>query len=226
MPKKNPKTHRARDRRRRAHRADPRRDRQAAPAGRLDRSRREEPRAGESRRRKDRRRLRHRRPPRAACPARSDGGDHRHRRASARRADHGGARAKAPALHREAARHRAGRIGTGPEGDPAGRRGRCDRVHAALSPPLAGGEREGAHRESRRRFARHLARVHEPAGGARQLQADQRPEPDLADGDLGDARARHRDVDDGGEDARRDLRPLGRQGARARVPRDRRDGGD
>ncbi len=110
-----------------------------------------------------------------------------------------------------------GRVGAGPQGDPAGRRGRGDRVHAALPPPLAGGEGEGARREPRRRVARHLARVHEPAGRARQLPADQRSEPDLADGDLGHARARHRDVDDGGEDTGRDLRPLGRQGARARC---------
>ena len=57
-------------------------------------------------------------------------------------------------------------------------------------------------------------RVHEPAGRARQLQAHQRPVEDLADGDLRHARARHRHVDDGSEEAGRDLRALGGQGAR------------
>src|SRR2546422_8112654 len=55
----------------------------------------------------------------------------------------------------------------------------------------------------------------------RSLPAHQRPVEHLADGDLGHARARHRDVDDGGEAPGRDLRALGGQGARDAVQGDR-----
>ena len=47
------------------------------------------------------------------------------------------------------------------------------------------------HRRARRRHAGDLARVHEPAGRDRQLQAHRRSDDDLADGDLRHPRARH-----------------------------------
>ncbi len=53
-----------------------------------------------------------------------------------------------------------------------------------------------------------FARLHEPSGGHRQLQAYRPSGEDFADGDLGYARFGHRDVDDGGQDSGRDLRPL------------------
>ncbi len=55
------------------------------------------------------------------------------------------------------------------EGDPRLRRRCRGRLHPALPPPLAGGEGEGAHRRARRRHHGDLARLHEPAGGDRQL---------------------------------------------------------
>ena len=103
--------------------------------------------------------------------------------------------------------------------DREGRRRRRHRLHPALPPPLARREGEGAHRRARRRDDGDLARLHEPAGRDRQLQAHRRPRDDLADGDLRHARARHRHVVSGGEEAGRGLCALGRQGARARSTR-------
>ena len=94
--------------------------------------------------------------------------------------------------------------------------GRCRRrLHAALPPALAGGEGEGAHRQPGRRDDGDLARVHEPPGRARQLQAHLDPSKISPMVISGHARARHRHVDDGGEEAGRALRALGGQGARA-----------
>ena len=84
------------------------------------------------------------------------------------------------------------------------------------------GQGEGAHRRARRRDARHQPRVHEPAGRHRQLQAHRRPRDHLADGDLRHARARHRHVVHGGQDAGRMLRALDRQGAGPALRRHRR----
>ena len=110
-------------------------------------------------------------------------------------------------------------VGARARGDPEVRRRRGRGLYAALPPPLARGEGEGTHRPAGRRDAGDLARLHEPAGRAGQLQAHRRSVADLADGDLRHARARHRHVDDGGEAPGGDLRPLGGQGARARSAR-------
>ena len=69
------------------------------------------------------------------------------------------------------------------------------------------------HRRARRRDAGHLARLHEPPGRHRQLQAHRRAGDDLAHGDLRHPRARHLHVVSRRQDAGRSLRPLGRQGA-------------
>ena len=83
---------------------------------------------------------------------------------------------------------------------------------------LAGKEKVRTER-ARRRDARHLARVHEPPGGDRQLQAHRRSDHDLAHGDLGHPRARRLHVVPRKEDAGRMLCALGRQGAWARSTR-------
>ena len=104
-------------------------------------------------------------------------------------------------------------------GDHRCRPRRGGRLHPALPPQVAERQGEGAHRRARRRDAGDLARLHEPSGRHRQLQAHRRSGDDLADGDLGHARARHRHVVHGGEDPGRMLCALDRQGARARHTR-------
>ena len=136
-----------------------------------------------------------------------------HRRASARRSGGLRRRAQAADADREAARHRPRRIGA-----DAGRhrevRRRCgDRLHAALPPPLAGGQGEGAHRRAGRRDDGHLARLHEPPGRHRQLQAQRQPRRSDADGHFRHPCAGHRHVADGSEEAGRGLCALGEQGA-------------
>src|SRR6185295_2406652 len=91
----------------------------------------------------------------------------------------------AVAADRKAIGHRAGPVGKGPSGNSKEKSRRGRGLHPALPPALAGGEGEGAHRQPGRRDAGDLARLHEPAGRARQLQAHLRPLEDLADGDLG-----------------------------------------
>ena len=107
----------------------------------------------------------------------------------------------------------------GDQGRQARRRGR---LHPALPPPLAGGQGEMPHRRARRRHAGDLARLHEPAGRDRQLQAHRRSGDHLADGDLRHARARHLHVVPRRQDAGRMLRALDRQGAGPALPGHRR----
>ena len=64
--------------------------------------------------------------------------DHLHRRASARRADHGRGRARHSAADREAAGDRPGAIGARAQSDQGRQDRRRGRLHAALPPPLAG----------------------------------------------------------------------------------------
>ncbi len=144
---------------------------------------------------------------------------HRHRRTPACRADHGGGRARHSAADREAARHRPGAVRPRAQGDQGRQIGCRGRLHPALPPQVARRQGEGRQRRTRRRHARHLARVHEPPRGDRQLQAHRRSVDDLADGDLRHPRARHVHVVSGEEDAGRMLRALDRQGAWARSTR-------
>ena len=152
----------------------------------------------------------------------SDLRDHRHRRAPARRADPGRGRARHSAADREAARDRPGAIGTRAEGHQGRQDRRRGRLHPALPPQMARRQGEGALRRARRRHAGHVARLHEPPGRDRQLQAHRRSVDDLADGDLRHARARHVHVVPGEEDAGRMLRALDRQGAGPALPGHRR----
>ena len=160
----------------------------------------------------DRRRFRHAEPCRTAQAPGGDLRHHRHRRAPARRADHGGGRARHSAADREAARDRSRRIGARAQGDQGRQDRRRGRLYPALPPPLAGGQGEVPHRRARRRDPGHLARLHEPAGRDRQLQAHRRSLDHLADGDLRHARARHLHVVPRRQDA-------GRVSTRARSTR-------
>ena len=113
-------------------------------------------------------------------------------------------------------------IRAGAQGDQGRQARRRGRLHPALPPPLAGGQGEMPHRRARRRHAGDLARLHEPAGGDRQLQAHRRSVDHLADGDLRHARARHLHVVPRRQDAGRVLRALDRQGAGPALPGHRR----
>ncbi len=183
----------------------------------MDRARREEPQPRRRSGSEDQRRFRHAKPRRAAQTPGSDRGDHLHRRASARRPDHGRDRARRADADRKAARHQSCGVGARVEGDQ-GRQARRRRwLHPALPPPLAGGQGEMSHRRAGRRHHGHLARLHEPPGGDRQLQAHRRSLHHLADGDLRHACARHLHVVSGGENGGRVLRALGRQGVGAAL---------
>ena len=141
----------------------------------------------------DRRRFRHAEPRRTAQAAGSDRRDHRHRRASARRSDHGGGRARHSDADREAAGDRPRAIGAA-----CSRRSRTPSSTPWSATPSASAaagspaKEKVPHRRARRRDAGDLARLHEPAGRDRQLQAHRRSRDHLADGDLRHARARHR----------------------------------
>ena len=219
---KNGQGHRPRHHRRRPRRPVPRRGGGAPSGGEMDRARREEPQPRRRGRPQDRRRFRHPEPRRAAQAAGSHRLHHRHRRASARRPDHGGGRARPADADREAAGDRPEEIRAGAQGDQGRQARRRGRLHPALPPALAGGQGEMPQRRARRRHAGDLARLHEPAGGDRQLQAHRRPGDHLADGDLGHARARHLHVVPRRQDAGRVLRALDRQGAGPRLPGHRR----
>ena len=172
--------HRARDHRRRPRRAVPRRGRQPPSGGEMDRPGREksEPRGRSGA--EDRRRFRDAKPRRIAQAPGSDRRHHRHRRTSARRSDHGGDRARHSAADREAARDRSRAVGARAEGDQGRQDRRRGRLHAALPAQVARRQGEGAHGRAGRRDAGDLARVHEPPGRDRQLQAHGRSEIDLA----------------------------------------------
>ena len=188
----------------------------------MDRHRREESEPRRVGSGQDRRRLRHHRSPRVARPAGGDLRDHRHRRASARRSDHVCHRARPADADRKAARHRSRRIGPRSRGDPEIGPRRRGRLYPAFPPPLARGQGKMPNRRARRRHPRHLARVHEPAGGDRQLQAHRQAGNDFADGDLRHACARHLHVVPGRQDRDRGLCALDRQGAGPALPGHRR----
>ena len=140
-----------------------------------------------------------------------------HRRASARRSDPGGGRARPADADRKAARHRSRPVRPRAQSHHRRQARRHRRLHPALPPQMARRQGEGAHRRARRRHHGDLARLHESAGRHRQLQAHRRSDHDLADGDLRHARARHRHVVPRRQAAGRMLRPLGRQGAGAAL---------
>ena len=102
--------HRPCDHRRRPRRAVPRRGGEPPSGGEMDRACREEPEPRRRGRAQDRRRFRHAEPRRAAQAAGGHLRDHRDRRASACRADHGRGRARHSAADREAAGDRPGAV--------------------------------------------------------------------------------------------------------------------
>ena len=183
----------------------------------MDRHRRAQPQSRRRRRRPHRRRFHHHQPPRAAGAAGSHRRHHRHRRAPARRADPGGGRARRADADREAARHRSRPIRPRAQGDHRRQARRGGRLHPALPPQMARRQGEGAVGRARRRHHGDLARLHEPARRHRQLPAHRRSGDDLADGDFRHARARHRHVVLGGQNAGRMLRALDRQGIGAAL---------
>ena len=157
----------------------------------MDRACREEPEPRRRSRAEGRRRFRDAEPCGVAAASRGHLRDHRDRRASARRADPRGGRARHSAADRKAARDRPRAIRQGAQDHQGRRHRRGGRLHAALPPQMARRQGEGALGRARGCHARHIARLHEPAGRDRQLQAHRRSLDDLADGDFRHARARH-----------------------------------
>ena len=198
----------------------PRRGGGAPSGGRVDRHRREESETRGELVAEDRRRLRHAGPSRAAQAAGSHRRHHRHRRAPARRSDHGGGRARRADADREAARHRSRRVRRA-----CSRRSRTPSSTRSSATPSASGASGSAAKEKVRTGALgDVTLVTSRAFMNRLVAIDNYkrtddPDDHLADGDLRHARARHRHVVPGGEDAGRMLRALDRQGARARSTR-------